>query len=116
MAAVKVIFVLAVFRVLATPFTKDFLGDELLPMPTWEWSLCALTPVILICLVRRRDDWARVAGERTFLKIALTFYLLYALAFVVFQGEWILWIAVAASLGGFAGLHHVNRGESADAH
>ncbi|MFI9153659.1 hypothetical protein [Streptomyces sp. NPDC053367] len=115
MAATKVIFILAVLRVLAGPFTKDVFDSELLPMPTWEWSLCSVSPVLLVYLARRPDDWETLSGERTYLKIFLAFYLLWALAFAVFQGEWILWIAVAAGLAGFAGMHRLNRREPADA-
>jgi hypothetical protein len=111
-AAVKVLFVLAVLRVLAGPFTEDAFGRELLPMPTWEWTLCSASPVLLIYLARRPEDWKTLAGERTYLRIFLAFYLLWALAFAVFRGEWILCIAVAASLAGFAGMHRLNRKES----
>ncbi|MGW3409045.1 hypothetical protein [Streptomyces sp. NPDC000888] len=114
-AATKVIFVLALLRLFAGPMTKDLLDEELLPMPTWEWALCALTPAILIYLARRPENWVALAGERTFLMIALSFYLLYALAFAAFQGVWILWIGVAAGLGGFAGIWYLNRREPARA-
>ncbi|CAL9523811.1 hypothetical protein [Streptomyces sp. enrichment culture] len=113
-AAVKIVFILVVFRSMVGPFTEDFFDEELLPMPTWEWSLCSVTPGILIHLARRPEIWAQLAGERMFLRIALTFYLLYALAFALGQGEWILWIAVAASVGGFGGMLYLDRRNPAD--
>ncbi|MFJ4832888.1 hypothetical protein ACIP79_23735 [Streptomyces sp. NPDC088747] len=100
-AAAKVIFVLALLRLFAGPMSRDLLDEELLPMPTWEWVLCALTPSLLIHQARRPANWAELAGERTFLRIALSCYLLYALAFAMFQDVRILWIAVAAGLIGF---------------
>ncbi|MBV1938384.1 hypothetical protein KUF83_17700 [Streptomyces sp. BV286] len=115
-ASVKVIFVLALCRMFAAPMTKELLGEELLAMPTWEWSVCALTPGILIYLTRRPADWAQLTAERFFLRIALSFYFLYALAFAVFQGVGILWIAVAASIGGFAAITYLNRREQNRAH
>ncbi|MFJ5776081.1 hypothetical protein [Streptomyces sp. NPDC093094] len=115
LGAVKVIFMLALFRMLAAPFTKDFFGEALLPMPTWEWSLCSLSPLALLYAARRRADWAMLAGERFFLKIILTFYLLWALPFAVLQGEWVLWIAVAVALAGFAGMYRLNRRETVPA-
>ncbi|MFF0204138.1 hypothetical protein [Streptomyces sp. NPDC005017] len=115
-AAIKVIFVLALLRMLAGPFTKDFFDEELLPMPTWEWSLASLTPLALIYAARRPRDWAFLAPERAYFKTFLVFYFLWALAFAVVQGEWVLWIAVAAGLTGFAGMHRLNSRESADAH
>ncbi|MEU0679248.1 hypothetical protein [Streptomyces albogriseolus] len=115
-AGVKVVFILAVFRLLAGPFTEDILGEELLPMPTWEWSMCSVTPVVLLWLARRPADWGALSGERMFLRIALTFYLLYALAFALFQGEWTLWLGVAAGLGGLAGIQYLDRRESVHDH
>ncbi|MFD3313092.1 hypothetical protein [Streptomyces sp. NPDC058694] len=110
-AAVKLVFILAVLRLFAGPMTKDLLDEELLPMPTWEWALCALTPPILIYVARRPEDWGRLSGERTFLRISLVFYALYALAFAVFQGVWILWIAVAAGFGSLAWIRHLDSRE-----
>ncbi|MEU6995596.1 hypothetical protein ABZ953_33690 [Streptomyces sp. NPDC046465] len=114
-AVFKWIFVLALLRMFATPASKDFFDEELLPSPTWEWSLCALTPGLLIWLARSPEDWKALAGERSLLRIALTFYLLYALAFAIAQDAWVLWIAVAASLAGFAGIRHLNLKERASA-
>ncbi|KAB1144184.1 hypothetical protein F7R91_22780 [Streptomyces luteolifulvus] len=109
--AVKWIFVLALLRLFAAPMSKDLLGEEILPMPTWEWSLCALTPGILMYASRRPEDWQRLRGERTILKWALGFYLVYALVFAISQGEWVLWIAVLAGIGGFAGIKYLNHQE-----
>ncbi|NEA68966.1 hypothetical protein [Streptomyces sp. SID12488] len=116
LAAVKVVFVLAVLRAFAAPFTKDFFDEELISTPTWEWAICSLTPGVLVFLARRPEDWAGLAYERNFLRIPLGFYFIYALAFAVLQGVWILWIAVAASIGTFAGIRYLNGKEAAHAH
>ncbi|WP_409236976.1 hypothetical protein [Streptomyces sp. PA5.6] len=109
--AFRWIFVLALLRMFATPATKDFFDEELLPSPTWEWALCSLTPGLLIWLARAPEDWRRLEDERSLLRIALAFYFLYALAFALGQNVLVLWIAVAASLAGFAGMWHLNRKE-----
>ncbi|MET8684250.1 hypothetical protein ABZV77_08540 [Streptomyces sp. NPDC004732] len=114
-AAFRWIFVLALLRMFATPATKDFFDEELLPSPTWEWALCSLTPGLLIWLARRPADWRKLADERSFLRIALAFYFCYALAFAIGQDVRVLWIAVAASLAGFAGMWHLNRKEQPSA-
>lgn len=103
-AGFKVILALALIRILAVPFTEDMFGEAMLPMPTWEWSLCSLTPVIVIWRARHPDAWKTLMGERTLLTIALTYYLLYAFVSALFQGEWMLRPAVAASAGGLAGM------------
>lgn len=107
-AAVKVIFLLAVFRYFATPFTDDIFGEELLPLPTWEWTVCSITPGLLIWLARRPVDWATLSTERTILRIALTFYFLYALAFSLFKGGWTLWPAAVAALAGHLGILYLD--------
>ncbi|WP_367042392.1 hypothetical protein [Streptomyces sp. Je 1-332] len=107
----KVILLLGLLRLFAGPMSEDFLGDELLPPPTWEWSLCALTPGLLIYLARSPEDWEALRGERTMIQVALCLYLLYALSFAIVQNVLILWIAVAACLAGFAGMWHLNRKE-----
>ncbi|MEW2118467.1 hypothetical protein AB0945_25420 [Streptomyces sp. NPDC005474] len=109
--AVKIVFIVALLRFFAGPMTKDLLNDELLPMPTWEWSLFALTPAILIFVARRPRDWDGLADSLTFIRWILGFYLVYALVFATFQGKWVLWIAVLASLGSLAGMWHLNRRE-----
>ncbi|MDX3457292.1 hypothetical protein PV396_35950 [Streptomyces sp. ME02-8801-2C] len=116
MAAVKVVFVLALLRMFAAPMTKDFFDEELISMPTWEWALCSLTPGVLVFFARRPEGWAVLAGERNFLRIPLGFYFVYGLAFAVLQGVWILWIAVAASVGSFAGIRYLNSKEAAHGH
>ncbi|MEH0423976.1 hypothetical protein [Streptomyces sp. B21-083] len=116
MAAVKVVFILALLRLFAGPMTKDFFDKELISMPTWEWALFSLTPGILVFLARRPQDWAWLSSERNFLRIPLSFYFLYGLAFAVFQGVWILWISVAASVGAFAGIRYLNSKEAAHDH
>jgi hypothetical protein len=110
-AGFNVIFIVAVLRVFATPASQDLFEKELLPWPTWEWSLCALTPGLLIWLARSPEDWKELADERFFIKITLTFYLLWAVAFAVSQNISVLWVAVAASLGAFAGMWRLNRKE-----
>ncbi|MFE0791318.1 hypothetical protein [Streptomyces mutabilis] len=112
-AAVKVVFVLALFRLLATPFSEEVFGEQWFPMPTWEWALASLTPVLLIVLARRPGDWSVVSGERTFLRIALIFYLVYGLPFAALQGKVILWLSVAAGLGGLVGMRLLAHKESA---
>ncbi|WAL97187.1 hypothetical protein [Streptomyces sp. Je 1-369] len=114
-AAFRWIFVLALLRMFATPATKDFFDEELLPSPTWEWALCSLTPGLLIWLARAPKDWRRLEGERSLLRIALALYFLYALAFALGQNVLVHWIAVAASLAGFAGMWHLNRKEQPSA-
>jgi hypothetical protein len=113
-ATVKILFILVVFRAMVGPFTKDVFDEALLPMPTWEWSLCSVTPVVLIFLARRPGLWTELASERMFLRIALSFYLLYALTFALAQGEWVLWIAVTAAASGFGGILYLDRRGSAD--
>ncbi|MFJ1972971.1 hypothetical protein ACIO93_30375 [Streptomyces sp. NPDC087903] len=109
--SVKLIFVLALLRLFATPMTKDLLGEEVLPMPTWEWSLFSVTPGILICFSLHTEDWHRLRDELTIIRWALGFYLVYGLAFAVLQGAQVLWIAVLAGLGGLVGIWHLNRRE-----
>lgn len=111
LGAVKWIFVLALVRLFVGPMTKDLFDNELLPMPTWDWSLCALTPGILVFLCRRPSDWQHLSGELTILRWALRFYLIYGLAFALFQGVWVLWIAVAAGIGGLIGIWKLERRE-----
>ncbi|MEU5771707.1 hypothetical protein [Streptomyces venezuelae] len=109
--AFRWIFVLALLRMFATPATKDFFDEELLPWATWEWALCSLTPGLLIWFARAPKDWRRLEGEHSLLRIALAFYFLYALAFALAQDVLVLWVAVAAALAGFAGMWHLNRKE-----
>ncbi|PWI17427.1 hypothetical protein DI272_27155 [Streptomyces sp. Act143] len=115
LGAVKWIFVLALIRLFAGPMTKDLFNNELLPMPTWEWSLCSLTPGILVFLCRRPSDWRYLSSELTILKWALRFYLIYGLAFALFQGVWVLWIAVAASISGLVAIWKLEQREPAHA-
>ncbi|MFU0243157.1 hypothetical protein ACKI1J_46665, partial [Streptomyces scabiei] len=82
-----------------------------LPMPTWDWALASATPALLILLARRPADWSALSGELTILRITLTFYLVYGLAFAALQGESVLWVSVIAGLIGFAAIHLLNRKE-----
>ncbi|MET7406707.1 hypothetical protein [Streptomyces parvulus] len=111
-AGVKIVFVLAVFRLFSTPFSEEMLGEQWLPMPTWDWAVASVTPLLLIVLARRPTDWAALSGEQTILRIALVFYLVYGLAFAAFQGEKVLWVSVAASLAGLVAMGLLNREES----
>lgn len=108
-AGVKIVFVLAVFRLFSTPFSEEMFGEQWLPMPTWDWAVASVTPVLLIVLARKPTDWSALSGEQTILRISLVFYLVYGLAFAAFQGEMVLWVSVAASLAGLAGMRILNR-------
>ncbi|MFE1236584.1 hypothetical protein [Streptomyces tendae] len=110
-AAVKIIFVLAVFRLLSTPFSEEMFGEQWLPMPTWDWALASVTPMLLILLARRPADWSALSGELTFLRISLTFYLVYGLAFAALQGEAVLWASVVSGIVGLVAVHLLNRKE-----
>lgn len=112
----KVVLVLALVRLLAGPATKDFLGEELAPLPIWEWSICSLTPPLLLLRYRNPADWKLLSYDVIYLKSAAGLYLAYAVAFVVFQDGWVLWIAILASLGTFVGIWWLNRREPAHAH
>ncbi|AQS68205.1 hypothetical protein [Streptomyces pactum] len=110
-AGVKIVFLLSVFRLLATPFSEEMFGEQWLPMPTWEWALASVTPVLLIVLARRPADRAALSGEQTILRIALTFYLVYGLAFAAVQDKVILWLSVVAGIGGLVTMYLLNRKE-----
>ncbi|MFD4345690.1 hypothetical protein ACFWQ6_12630 [Streptomyces coelicoflavus] len=110
-AGVKIVFILAVFRLLFTPFSEEMLGEQWLPMPTWDWALASATPTLLVLLARRPADWSALSGELTILRIALIFYFVYGLAFAAFQGEAVLWASVLAGLVGLVALHLLNRKE-----
>lgn len=111
LTALKVILVIAIVRLLAGPATEDFLGASVVDLPTWEWSLCALSPLAMLAIYRSPGDWKRLSYDAIYLKSAAGLYLFYATAFVAFQGGWILWFAVAASLGTFLGIWWLNRKE-----
>ncbi|MFE1045119.1 hypothetical protein ACFW5S_04405 [Streptomyces olivaceus] len=111
-AGVKIVFVLAIFRLLSTPFSEEMFGEQWLPMPTWDWALASTTPVLLILLARRPVDWAALSSERTILRIALTFYLAYGLVFAALQSKEVLWVSVAAGLAGLLAISHLNSKEA----
>ncbi|MGV9454708.1 hypothetical protein [Streptomyces sp. NPDC003635] len=113
--ALKVILVIAIVRLLVGPATEDLLGNKLMNLPTWEWSLCALTPPTLLFLCRSPANWKRLSYDVIYVKSAAGLYLFYATAFVAFQGGWVLWIAVAASLASFLGIWWLNREERSSA-
>ncbi|MFJ3495611.1 hypothetical protein ACIPPJ_18760 [Streptomyces sp. NPDC086091] len=102
---------IAIVRLLAAPASEDFLGEVKVGLPTWEWSLCSLTPLVLLWLYRSPARWKRLSEDSIYLETAAGLYLFYAVAFVFFQGVWILWIAVFASLATFAGVWWLNRRE-----
>ncbi|WP_217164745.1 hypothetical protein [Streptomyces sp. AC512_CC834] len=110
-AGVKIVFILAVFRLMSTPFSEEMFGEQWLPMPTWDWALASATPVLLILLARRPTAWSALSGELTILRIALTFYLVYGLAFASLQGEAVLWVSVIAGLVGLVAIRLLNRKE-----
>ncbi|MEU6176414.1 hypothetical protein [Streptomyces coeruleorubidus] len=116
LTALKIILVIAIVRLLAGPATKDLLGESMVDLPTWEWSLCALTPLVMLIVYRSPGNWKLLSYDAIYLKSAAGLYLFYATAFVVFQGGWILWIAIAASLGTFLGVWWLNRREHLSAH
>lgn len=114
--ALKVILVIAIARLLVGPASEDLLGDKLMDLPTWEWSLCALTPLVLLFLYRSPANWRLLSYDVVFVKSAAGLYLFYATAYVVFQGGWLLWVAVLASLTSFLGIWWLNRKEHSSAH
>ncbi|MCI3246551.1 hypothetical protein [Streptomyces spinosisporus] len=91
--------------------SKELLNNELLPMPTWEWSVCSVTPGVLIYVARRTGDWKQLRDDVTIIKWALRFYLAYGLAFALLQEEWILWVAVLAGIGGLVSIRQLDRVE-----
>ncbi|MFI1681230.1 hypothetical protein [Streptomyces sp. NPDC020607] len=107
----RVIFLLGLARMFAPFLTEDLAGEAWLPPATWEWTLCALSPVVLIYLARRPDDWSEIADERSLIKWALVIYLFYASLLAVGKGYLSLWMAVAVSLSGLAGMAYLNRKE-----
>ncbi|MCT9139500.1 hypothetical protein [Streptomyces violarus] len=114
--ALKIILVIAIVRLLAGPAAKDFLGHSVVELPTWEWSLCAVTPLALLFVYRSPEKWKLLSYDDIYLKSAAGLYLFYATAFVAFQGGWVIWIAVVASLGTFLGIWWLNRKERLSAH
>ncbi|MFB7090892.1 hypothetical protein [Streptomyces sp. NPDC056296] len=115
LTALKIILLVAILRLLIGPATEDFLGDAVVRLPTWEWSLCALTPPALIFLCRNPDMWKILSYDAIYLKTSAGLYLFYATAFVYFRGGWTLWIAIIASLATFTGVWRLNRREHARA-
>ncbi|MFC9131816.1 hypothetical protein ACFT4A_33975 [Streptomyces sp. NPDC057099] len=116
LTALKIILVIAIVRLLAGPATKDFLGRSVVELPTWEWSLCAVTPLALLFVYRSPENWKLLSYDDIYLKSAAGLYLFYAAAFVAFQGGWVIWLAVVASLGTFLGIWWLNRRERLSAH
>ncbi|MFI9727007.1 hypothetical protein ACIRG8_12170 [Streptomyces sp. NPDC102359] len=111
----KIILALACVRLLVGPATEDLLGNAVIGLPTWEWSLFALTPPLLLFLHREPADWELLSYDSVYLKAAAGLYLFYAVAFVAFQGDWRLWIAVVASLATFLAIWRLNRRERSNA-
>lgn len=100
---------LAFVRVALSMATKEIQGEALLPLPTWEWDIAALTP--LPVLIRYRDSAlrSRVTQLESHLRIFSGFYLFYALPFAALDGRWQLWPAVAFSVTVYAGIWYTNR-------
>ncbi|MFJ6982141.1 MULTISPECIES: hypothetical protein [unclassified Streptomyces] len=111
LAFVKIVLAVALLRAFAAPASKDFFGEEKVGVPTWEWSLCSLSPLVLLWLYRSPAGWKMLSGDSIYLTTAAALYLFYAAIFAVFEGVWILWIAVLASLATFAGVWWLNRRE-----
>ncbi|MFJ6724462.1 hypothetical protein ACIQPQ_06040 [Streptomyces sp. NPDC091281] len=111
LTVVKVVLALALLRAFAAPASEDFFGEEKVGPPTWEWSLCALTPLVVLLLHRSPARWKRLSFHSVYLTTAAALYLFYAAIFAVLEGVWILWIAVFASLATFAGVWWLNRRE-----
>jgi hypothetical protein len=105
---VKCIFALALLRLFAAPMSKELFNNELLPMPTWEWSVCSVTPGVLIYVARRPRDWKHLSDDVTIIKWALRFYLAYGLAFALLQEEWMLWVAVLSGIGGLVSIRQLD--------
>ncbi|MBT3167372.1 hypothetical protein HTV80_30390 [Streptomyces sp. Vc74B-19] len=113
--SLKIVLALACVRLLVGPATEDFLGHAVIGLPTWEWSLFALTPPLLLFLHRGPADWELLSYDSVYLKTAAGLYLFYAVAFVAFQGGRLLWIAIVASLATFLAIWRLNRRERSSA-
>ncbi|MDI6521192.1 hypothetical protein QMA61_33970 [Streptomyces coelicoflavus] len=111
LTVLKIILLAAIVRSAAGPVTEDFLGDAVIGLPTWEWSLCALTPPALLLLHRSPEKWKLLSYDAIYLQTAAGLYLAYATAFIYFRDGWSLWIAVVASVATFAGVWWLKRRE-----
>lgn len=116
LTALKIILVVAIVRSAAGPATEDFLGDAVISLPTWEWSLCAVTPPALLLMNRSPEKWKLLSYDAIYLQTSAGLYLVYAAAFVYFRGGWTLWIAIIASAVTFVGVWWLNRRERVHAH
>ncbi|MFY1678236.1 MULTISPECIES: hypothetical protein [unclassified Streptomyces] len=107
-AALKISFVLSLFRIFAPSFSEEMLGIEGVPYPTWEWVLFSITPVMLVCLSRSPANWLTLRGEIDLVWWALGYNLAYAIIFALTMGSEILWVAVLLSSIGAAMVMYSN--------
>lgn len=107
--ALLAVCMLAFVRVALSMATEEIRGEALLPLPTWEWDVAALTP--LLVLIRYRDAAlrGRVTQLESHLRFFSGFYLFYALPFAALDGRWQLWPAVAFSAIVYVGIWYTNR-------
>ncbi|WP_053042553.1 hypothetical protein [Streptomyces sp. KE1] len=85
-------------------FTEDFLGQQMLPYPTWEWSILSLTSFIPALLARNPAHWEELTHDIIILAGGMVFYLAYGLIGAIFAGKLILWVAAAAGSIGLLAL------------
>ncbi|MET9442819.1 hypothetical protein [Streptomyces sp. NPDC006610] len=113
--ALKIILAIAIVRLLLGPATEDLLGNKLVSLPTWEWSLCSLSPPVILFMYRSPANWKLLSYDVIYVQSAAGLYLFYATAYVIFQGGWLLWVAVTASMASFLGVWWLNRKERSSA-
>ncbi|MFI7017428.1 hypothetical protein [Streptomyces sp. NPDC050164] len=107
------ICMLAFVRVALSMATRRIQGEALLPLPTWEWSAAALTPLLVLLRFRAPALRGRVFQLESHLRFFSGFYLVYALPFALLDGRWQLWPAVIFSVSVFIGIWYTNK-QSAD--
>lgn len=100
---------LAFVRVALSMATRRIQGEALLPLPTWEWDVAAVTPLLVLFRYRNPALREQVFQLESHLRFFSGFYLFYALPFAVFDGRWQLWPAVIFSVSVFAGIWHTNK-------
>ncbi|KLJ01221.1 hypothetical protein WQ59_14020 [Streptomyces sp. KE1] len=93
-----------VVALLRFTFTEDFLGQQMLPYPTWEWSILSLTSFIPALLARNPAHWEELTHDIIILAGGMVFYLAYGLIGAIFAGKLILWVAAAAGSIGLLAL------------
>ncbi|MEV8596619.1 hypothetical protein [Streptomyces sp. NPDC052012] len=100
---------LAFVRVGLSMATERIQGEALLPLPTWEWDVAALTPLLVLFRYRDPARRRRVFQLDSHLRFFSGFYLFYALPFAVLDQRWVLWPAVVFSVSVFVGIWYTNR-------